>query len=296
MILFVSGRCDIVAFYTPWFMNRLKEGFVDVRNPFNKKLVSRIYFDDVALIYFCTKDPRPIIPYLKEINKPILFNVTITPYKRDIEVNVIDKDKIIDSVKDISKIVGIDNIYVRYDPIFLSDKYNLDYHIKAFNRLCSLLNGYVKHIIISFIDDYKNVKKNMNVLKVVPFTNNDYKIIGENFSAIASKYNMTVQTCFEKINLVEYGFIKGDCLGVELASRLTGETKFKKSKIRKGNLCNCVEMVDIGYYNSCKHFCKYCYANYSENDVISNYQKHNVNSSLLVGELEKDDIIKVRKS
>lgn len=296
MILFVSGRCDIVAFYTPWFMNRLKEGFVDVRNPFNKKLVSRIYFDDVDLIYFCTKDPRPIIPYLKEINKPILFNVTITPYKRDIEVNVIDKDKIIDSVKDISKIVGIDNIYVRYDPIFLSDKYNLDYHIKAFNRLCSLLNGYVKHIIISFIDDYKNVKKNMNVLKVVPFTNNDYKIIGENFSSIASKYNMTVQTCFEKINLVEYGFIKGDCLGVELASRLTGETKFKKSKIRKGNLCNCVEMVDIGYYNSCKHFCKYCYANYSENDVISNYQKHNVNSSLLVGELEKDDIIKVRKS
>lgn len=296
MILFVSGRCDIVAFYTPWFMNRLKEGFVDVRNPFNKKLVSRIYFDDVDLIYFCTKDPRPIIPYLKEINKPILFNVTITPYKRDIEVNVIDKDKIIDSVKDISKIVGIDNIYVRYDPIFLSDKYNLDYHIKAFNRLCSLLNGYVKHIIISFIDDYKNVKKNMNVLKVVPFTNNDYKIIGENFSSIASKYNMTVQTCFEKINLVEYGFIKGDCLGVELASRLTGETKFKKSKIRKGNLCNCVEMVDIGYYNSCKHFCKYCYANYSENDVISNYQKHNVNSSLLVGKLEKDDIIKVRKS
>lgn len=135
----------------------------------------------------------------------------------------------------------------------------------------------------------------MGVLKVKPFTNDDYKIIGTSFSSIANKYNMTVQTCFEKINLVEYGFIKGDCLGVELASRLTGKTKFKKSKIRKGNLCNCVEMVDIGYYNSCKHFCKYCYANYSENDVISNYQKHNVNSSLLIGELEEDDIIKVRR-
>ena len=88
MILFVSGRCDIVAFYTPWFMNRLKEGYVDVRNPFYKKQVSRIYFNDVDLIYFCTKNPRPIVPYLKEINKPILFNVTITPYKRDIEPNV----------------------------------------------------------------------------------------------------------------------------------------------------------------------------------------------------------------
>ena len=107
---------------------------------------------------------------------------------------------------------------------------------------------------------------------------------------------MTVQTCFEKENLVEYGFIKGDCLGVELAKRLTGKDRFKKSRIRKGNLCNCVEMVDIGYYNSCKHFCKYCYANYSEDEVISNYKKHNVNSSLLIGELEKDDIIKVRRS
>ncbi len=295
MILFVSGRCDIVAFYTTWFMNRLKEGYVDVRNPFYSKQVSRIYFEDVDLIYFCTKDPRPIIPYLKEIDKPILFNVTITPYKRDIEVNIFDKDKIIESVIEISKIIGSDNIYVRYDPIFLNDRYNLDYHIKAFDRLCSLLNGFVKHIIISFIDDYKNVRKNMHILKVKPFTKDDFKMIGINFSSIASKYNMTVQTCFEEENLVEYGFIKGDCLGIELAKKLTGKNKFKKSRIRKGNLCNCVEMADIGVYNSCKHFCKYCYANYDEEKVLENYKKHNVNSSLLVGNLEKDDIIKTRK-
>ena len=42
-------------------MNRIKEGFVDVRNPFNKKLVSRIYFEDVDLILFCTKNPIPIL-------------------------------------------------------------------------------------------------------------------------------------------------------------------------------------------------------------------------------------------
>ena len=295
MILFVSGRCDIVAFYTPWFMKRLKEGVVDVRNPFYRKQVSRIYFDDVDLIYFCTKDPRPIIPYLKEIDKPILFNVTVTPYKRDIEPNVFNKNKIVESVMEISKIIGADNIYVRYDPIFLSDRYTLDYHIKAFKRLCSLLDGYVKHIIVSFIDDYKNVRKNIGVLRVKPFDFEDYKTIGIAFSSIANSYNMTVQTCFEKENLVEYGFIKGDCLGVELAKRLTGKTKFKKSRIRKGNLCNCVEMVDIGYYNSCKYFCRYCYANYSEGDVVSNYKKHNVNSSLLIGDLEEDDIIKVRR-
>lgn len=47
MILNVSGRTDIVAFYTEWFMNRYKEGYVMVRNPFNYHLVNEIYFEDV---------------------------------------------------------------------------------------------------------------------------------------------------------------------------------------------------------------------------------------------------------
>lgn len=99
MILFASGRTDIVAFYTKWFINRYREGYVDVRNPFYNSLVSRIYFEDVDLLYFCTKNPLPIIPYLKEFDKPILFNVTITPYKNDVEVNVSNKSLIIEGVK-----------------------------------------------------------------------------------------------------------------------------------------------------------------------------------------------------
>ena len=66
MILNVSKRTDIVVFYTNLFINRYKEGFVDVRNPFYITSVNRIYFTDVDLIVLCTKNPRPIIPYLKE--------------------------------------------------------------------------------------------------------------------------------------------------------------------------------------------------------------------------------------
>lgn len=294
MILNVSGRTDIVAFYTEWFMNRYKEGYLDVRNPFNKKLVSRIYFSDVDLIMFCTKNPIPIIDKIKEINKPILFHITLTPYNKDIEPNVIDKTKIIEGIKKLSKIIGIDNIYVRYDPIIISDKYNIDYHIKAFSKLCSLLNGYAKRIIISFLDEYKNVKENRNILKYKTLTDNDYKLIGKNFSKIALNNGMTVQTCFEDRNLVEYGLIKGECLSHELAYKLTGKS-YKSWTARKERKCNCVQMVDIGVYNSCKHFCKYCYANYNEKEVINNYKNHNPNSSLLIGELESDDIIKVRR-
>ena len=78
MILNVSGRTDIVAFYTNWFINRIKAGFFDVRNPINPKLISRIYYDDIDLIVFCTKNPSPIIPYLNIIKKPMVFNITLS--------------------------------------------------------------------------------------------------------------------------------------------------------------------------------------------------------------------------
>ena len=293
MILNVSGRTDIVAFYTKWFMNRYHEGYVDVRNPFNPKLVSRIHFDNVDAILFCTKNPIPIIKYLNEIDKPIIFNITLTPYQNDIEPNVPDKKKVIEAIKKISSIVGIDNVYVRYDPVFLNDKYTVEYHKKAFNKMCSLLNGDVKRIIISFVDDYKNVRKNMNILKIKEFTDNDYEEIGKSFSESAKRYGMTVQTCAEDRNLVEYGFIKGECLSAMTAYKLTGKI-YNKWKARKGIPCNCVETVDIGVYNTCKHLCKYCYANYDEDRIVQNIKKHNPDSSLLIGELEYGDIIKER--
>lgn len=295
MILFASGRTDIPAFYSNWFINRVEAGFVDVRNPFNQKLVSRIYFSDVDLIMFCSKNPLPMINKLDILKVPVLFHVTITPYGKDVEPNIPDKRLIIEGVKKLSLVLGIDNVVVRYDPIFLSDKYNVDYHIKAFDKLCKNLNGYVNKIIVSFMDEYKNVRSNKNILKYRAFTREDYKKIGEAFSKSAMDNGMSVQTCFEDEDLTQYGFVKGECLSHELAYILTGK-KFKSSNVRKEKKCECVQMVDIGDYNSCMHMCKYCYANYDEKAVSSNFERHDDNSSsLLIGSIQSDDVIKVRK-
>lgn len=294
MILFASGRTDIPAFYSNWFINRVKAGFVDVRNPFNQNLVSRINFSDVDLIMFCSKNPLPMIDKLKMLKVPVLFHVTITPYSKDVEPNIPDKRLIIEGVKKLSLVLGIDNVVLRYDPIFLSDKYNVDYHIRAFDKLCKNLNGYVNKIIVSFMDEYKNVRSNKNILKYRTFTREDYKKIGEAFSKSAMDNGMSVQTCFEDNDLTEYGFVKGECLSHELAYILTGK-KFKSSNVRKEKKCECVQMVDIGDYNSCIHMCKYCYANYDEKAVSSNFGRHDDNSSLLIGSVQSDDVIKVRK-
>ncbi len=252
------------------------------------------YFSDVDLIMFCSKNPLPMINKLDTLNVPVLFHVTITPYSKDVEPNIPDKRLIIEGVKKLSLVLGIDNVVVRYDPIFLSDKYNVDYHIKAFDKLCKNLNGYVNKIIVSFMDEYKNVRSNKNILKYRAFTREDYKKIGEAFSKSAHDNGMSVQTCFEDEDLTQYGFVKGECLSHELAYILTGK-KFKSSNVRKEKKCECVQMVDIGDYNSCMHMCKYCYANYDEKAVSSNFERHDDNSSLLIGSIQRDDVIKVRK-
>ena len=294
MILFASGRTDIPAFYSKWFINRVKAGFVDVRNPFNQNLISRINFSDVDLIMFCSKNPLPMIDKLKMLKVPVLFHVTITPYSKDVEPNIPDKRLIIEGLKKLSLVLSIDNVVLRYEPIFLSDKYNVDYHIRAFDKLCKNLNGYVNKIIVSFMDEYKNVRINKDILKYRAFTREDYKKIGEAFSKSAMDNGMSVQTCFEDEDLTEYGFVKGECLSHELAYILTGK-KFKSSNVRKEKKCQCVQMVDIGDYNSCMHMCKYCYANYDEKAVSSNFKMHDDNSSLLIGSVQSDDVIKVRK-
>lgn len=294
MILNVSGRTDIIAFYSEWFMKRYEEGFIDVRNPFYPKMISRISFDNVDAILFCTKNPIPILKDIKKIKKPILFHVTLTAYKNDIEPNVPPKGEVIKAVQELSRLIGKDNLVIRYDPVFISDKYSLDYHVKAFDKLCRLLEGYVSKILISFIDDYKNVRKNEKILNFRKFTENDYKVIGESFSKSAREHGLVVHTCFEDRDLTEYGFVKDECLSVELAYKLTGKIFKERWKARKERKCNCVAMVDVGEYNSCKHYCKYCYANFDEKKVKENFKLHNPNSSLLIGELEDGDIIKER--
>lgn len=286
MILHISGRTDIVKYFTPWLINRLNEGFVDVENPFNKEMVSRICFEDVDIYVFSTKDPRNIENYMyRFMVKPTLFFVTITGYQKDIEPNVKNKKDIIECTNRLARLLGPNRVFVRYDPVFLNKKYNVDYHIRAFKKLCSQLDKNIKTIIVSFIDIYKNVKKNMKDLNIIPFTKEDYKKIGIEFSKIADENGKLVQTCAEENDLFEYGFIKGECLGKEFIKHLTGK-EFPKRNARKNKFCNCVQVVDIGAYNTCSNYCKYCYANFDEHSISKNLMNHFDNSSLLIGRVK----------
>ena len=137
MIINTGQRTDIPAFYSEWFANRLKKGFVCVRNPYNLNRVSRYRLDPsvVDVIGFCTKNPAPMFPYMGLLkNYGQWWFVTITPYGRDIEPNVPDKHKLLEDFQKVSKTVGIKSVGWRYDPIFISEKYTSDYHLHGTPR------------------------------------------------------------------------------------------------------------------------------------------------------------------
>lgn len=306
MVLFISGRCDILTYYPKWLLNRIKEGFVDTRNPYFPKQVSRIYFKNVDMIVFCTKNPRPFLPCLDEVDKllpttPLIFHITITPYNKDIEPIIAPlKKDVIEDIKYLSNRYGKNKIFVRYDPIIKNKHYTISYHIKAFKKLFYLINEYTSNIVISFVDKYKNTLKNDKEMKIEEFTNEDYQNIGVSFHEIVKGCDIKIFTCGEKENLMSYGFDKGSCITKEYVKEICKEFRkdisTSKQTFRKQNnhYCDCIKMVDIGYYNCCLSYCKYCYANYDERKVKYNSYKHDENSSLLIGKLEDDDVIKER--
>ncbi len=293
MILHTGNRTDIPAFYSQWFMNRIKEGYVFVRNPYFPKLVTRYELNPEVVdgIAFCTKNPHPMIPYLKELEAYGQFwYVTITPYGKDIEPNVKDKHQVIEDFKTISKKVGMDCMGWRYDPIFLSEKYSMEYHLHAFEVIASKLCGYTKICVISFIDLYEKVKKNFPEVKEVSKENRLY--LGKQMIQIAKKYGMVVYPCAEGNELEEYGANCSGCMTIHMFEKAFHCTlNAPKSKSRKE--CSCFLGNDIGAYNTCFHFCRYCYANASQDLVKENYKNHDPNSPLLIGHVSQEDKIRI---
>ena len=197
MILSVSRRTDIPAFYAEWFMERLRQKYVLVRNPFNYHLISKIPLtpENIDVIVFWTKNSKPIHRYLDEIDDlgyKYYFQYTITPYKKDMEENIQDKKEIIKNFQYLADKIGSEKVILRYDPVILTSSYNTAYHKKAFEKLCRHLNGYTKKIIISFIDYYNNTYNNIKAHNVYNIADNDMYIIAENFTETADKYNIIV--------------------------------------------------------------------------------------------------------
>ncbi len=167
MILSVSRRTDIPNYYADWFLNRIEDGYLYVRNPMNAHQISRINLspDVVDCIVFWTKNPEPMLDKLDRLKDyKYYFQFTLTGYGKDIEPFLPHKrDKMIPIFQQLSFMIGKEKVIWRYDPIIITDNYTEEYHVKAFREIAMKLNGYCNKVVISFVDTYTKTKKEYEV-------------------------------------------------------------------------------------------------------------------------------------
>lgn len=292
MIIQTGNRTDIPAFYSRWFANRLREGYVLVRNPFNPQSVTRYQLDPsvVDLIVFCSKNPAPMLEYMDLLAayRQYWF-VTITPYGRDIEPNVPEKDIVMETFRELSSVVGPDNICWRYDPIFLDETWTAERHIESFRKMCGTLEGTTKTVVISFIDLYEKVKRNFPEVQAVPF--HMQMSLTEAFVKIAKECGMTVKPCGESPELSSVGADCSGCMTQRVFETAVGQNLILPVNPNNRKECACYITGDIGAYNTCRHFCRYCYANADRKAVIYAAGRHDPDSPLLIGHIEPGDKI-----
>lgn len=291
MIISASRRTDIPAFYSDWFMERIEDGFVLVRNPLNIHQVSKIKLtpDVVDFIVFWTKNPEPLLNKLDKLQDyNYYFQFTLNSYDTDIEEYVPNKGKyVLSTFKKLSDMIGKEKIIWRYDPILINDKYSVDYHLKNFEKLAKQLSGYTEKCTISFIDLYRKTEFNLKNVNIKPFDDTTIRKIAKDLVCIAQNYNLKMDTCAEKIDLSDYGIEHAHCIDADLMEKLTNYQYCLNKDKNQRKECGCVESIDIGAYNTCKNGCKYCYANYNRQCVINNCAQQENNSELLCSKINE---------
>ncbi|HCX64381.1 MAG TPA: hypothetical protein DHN33_04130 [Eubacteriaceae bacterium] len=300
MILSVSRRTDIPAFYSEWFMKRIKEGFVYVRNPFNPNQVSRVQITPnvVDCIVFWSKNPKPLLKYLPRLDEMgyrYYFQWTVTPYKKDIEPKMVNKEEVLQLVQQLAEKIGKEKIILRYDPILITNVYDEAYHYKAFEKLCKAVASSTDKIIISFVDDYRKNSKNLKKIGVKKLKTEDMKRISKRFVQLAKEKEIAIETCAEQVDLEEIGIKHGHCVDGDLIEKIIGYPIKEKDK-KDGNreFCGCMKSIDIGQYDSCIFNCAYCYANVNPQRSYENYLSHDQDSPILFGEVDPQKVT-VRK-
>ncbi len=299
MIISASRRTDIPAYYSDWFCNRVRAGYLCVRNPMNAHQVSRISLDPsvVDCIVFWTKNPAPMLPRLDEFAAyQYYFQVTLTGYGRDVEGNVPDKyEVLLPAFKQLAKAIGPERVIWRYDPILFNERYTPEYHLRAVRAIARELEGCTEKCVISFVDTYAKNRKNMERLGAQELSRTELEAFAGELASITREHGMATGSCAEKIDLAACGIEHNACIDGALIERLLGcELGVKKDPVQRVE-CGCMASVEVGAYNTCRHACAYCYANYSSDAMARACAAYDPDSPILCGTIGPDDKVTDRK-
>jgi hypothetical protein len=283
VIISASRRTDIPAFYARWFMNRLRAGFCEVRNPFNAGQVSRVSLapGDVSAIVFWTRDPRPLLPRLPEIrslgHEPF-FLMTLLDNPRALDPKGPDAAT---GLAAFAALAGAlpGRVAWRYDPIVLTEKTPADWHRAAFARLAPRLAGHTDRVIVSFLEPYRKIAGRLRGLAeegygLLPPDPDAALALLLDLKDMAAGHGMALSTCCQPEIFQAAGIPASRCIDPVWIGERTGKALpvVRDQHQRPG--CGCAPSKDIGAYDRCLFGCRYCYATTSFARAAANFAAH----------------------
>ncbi len=298
MIISASRKTDIPAFYAPWFFERIRQGFCYVQNPRNAKNISKISLqrDVVDGIIFWTKNPRPMLERLNEIaHYPFYFQFTLTSYGQDMEAHLPRKKELVKSFQELARATSPHHVIWRYDPLILTPRYTVAYHLQYFAVLAKELEGYSHRVVFSFVEYYTKIAKAWHTMNFQRIDMDVKHALAQGLSDIARNHGFTMQSCATHEDFTAHGITQARCIDDALLTQIAGTPLTLSKDKGQRNACGCVHSVDIGMYNSCDHGCRYCYASYSRESVQKNMQRHNPSMPLLLGSVPEGVEVKEKQ-
>ena len=298
MIISASRRTDIPAFYAEWMVRRLREGYCAVPNPFNRNQVSRISLrpQDVDVIVFWTRNPRPLMPYLEELDSRgyrYYFQFTILGYPREIDRKSPPVAAAVRTFSELSERLGSSRVIWRYDPIVLTRFTPPAFHRDNFQQLAESLRNRTRRSVVSIVDSYRKTESRMRKLEgtsaaMQPPDAGEFERLMCALGELARVNGMDIVSCAEEIDLRPFGIRPGKCVDNEVIAEAFGVDVPGTKDPTQRNACGCVVSRDIGMYESCLFGCQYCYATKSFDKARANFQEHDPNSPSLLGWYEPE--------
>ena len=295
MIISVSRRTDIPAFYSEWFHHRIEAGYCLTPHPFNRNKIYEISLapEDVDALVFWTKNPAPMFPLLPELDQrgfQYYFLYTLNHYPAPLEPNLPPLDDRLAAFETLSRTIGLHRVIWRYDPIIISNRTGPEYHRRVFSRLCQDLQGLTNKVITSVLSPYAKTRRRLTALEtqgfVFDWTAGDSPNLPpllRDLEAQARRCGMQLTLCAPTGPVKDSGLPLGACIDGDLINRLKSTDSFFRPDLGQRDTCRCVVSKDIGINDTCLHHCPYCYATVSEKAAEANHARHDPASPLLVG-------------
>jgi hypothetical protein len=300
-VISASRRTDIPAFYSEWFMRRVRDGVVAVPNPMNAGQVSWVSLEPeyVDAIVFWTKNAAPLLPHVPDLERSykFYFQYTVTAYPEWLERKTPSIEQSVDTFRRLSELVGAQRVVWRYDPILFLPGINAEWQLEHFHVLAESLDGYTERCVISFIDVFRkaasNLKKALSSVGVGGQLEQSLRDVPEDLHDFARRLReaacgIPLTTCAEPSDInraMAPHVMPGKCVDDGLLRALGAQVQPKKDKGQR-EACGCVESREIGMYDSCRHGCAFCYATVSEAVGRASQWKHYPDSASLLGRID----------